>query len=139
MTVTVVKRFTFEAAHRLTNHYGHCRNIHGHNYVVDICVAREDYSVSGKTMVIDFGELKAVVGQWIKDYLDHSLILWEKDFFVTYLKEETKLFLMDLDPTAEALGQMILKQIESLEFSEPIIPCWVKIWETETSYALCSK
>ena len=68
-----VKRvFDFEAAHRLPNHPGTCRELHGHSYRLVVTVDRPVDSASG--MALDFGDLKDVVTREAVDRLDHRYI-----------------------------------------------------------------
>ena len=68
----VFKRFTFEAAHRLPNHPGKCRELHGHSYVLVVAVDRAVDPDSG--MAIDFGDLKAIVKREVVSRLDHRYV-----------------------------------------------------------------
>lgn len=65
----VRRRFRFEAAHRLPNHPGKCRRLHGHSYELVVHVDRPVEAHSG--MAIDFGDLKRVVAERVVDRLDH--------------------------------------------------------------------
>lgn len=76
--IRLTKRFTFEAAHALEGYDGKCREIHGHSYKLFVTVAGEpcsDVNDPKFGMVIDFGELKKIVGEEIVDRLDHALVL----------------------------------------------------------------
>lgn len=66
----VRRRFRFEAAHRLPNHPGKCKELHGHSYELIVHVDRPIEPHSG--MAIDFGDLKRVVNELVVDPLDHS-------------------------------------------------------------------
>ena len=70
MKAELVKTFRFEAAHSLSGvPEGHkCRRLHGHSYRIDIHVAGDVDPQTG--MVMDFGEIKRVVGGLL-DTLDH--------------------------------------------------------------------
>lgn len=65
------KEFTFEAAHRLpgvaADHK--CARLHGHSYRLIVHVSGDVDRNTG--MVIDFGDVKAVVKPLIDEYLDH--------------------------------------------------------------------
>ncbi|CAA7602006.1 queuosine biosynthesis protein QueD [Acididesulfobacillus acetoxydans] len=74
---TIVKEFTFDAAHRLEGHHGHCGNIHGHTYKLQVGVCGtilERPGASDDGMVLDFGELKQVVKTEIINRLDHQFL-----------------------------------------------------------------
>lgn len=63
-------RFTrvFAAAHRVWNDPGKCRNIHGHNYRVEVIVAAN--GLTAQNFVVPFDAVKRVI-----DWFDHTLIL----------------------------------------------------------------
>lgn len=67
----------FEAAHRLMNHPGKCRHLHGHSYRAAVVVERMHLGVDG--MVADFAELKKLIGAFIDDNWDHNILLQERD------------------------------------------------------------
>jgi 6-pyruvoyltetrahydropterin/6-carboxytetrahydropterin synthase len=64
------KRFSFDAAHRLSGlPAGHkCGRVHGHTYTVEVVVGAEE--LSGPGFVTDFGELGAL-GAYIEEQFDH--------------------------------------------------------------------
>ena len=59
---------SFDAAHRLPDHPGKCRNLHGHTWQVRVEVTVDQLNKHG--MVVDFGDLKRV----IDTEFDHQLI-----------------------------------------------------------------
>ncbi len=68
----VRRRFEFEAAHRLPNHPGKCRDLHGHSYKLTVSVDRPVDPESG--IAIDFSDMKKVVRRDVIDPLDHKYI-----------------------------------------------------------------
>lgn len=74
------RRFTFSAGHRYVvdgwsaerneTVFGRLRVPHGHNYTLDVTVRGPIDPDTG--MVIDLGELKAVVGETIIERFDHA-------------------------------------------------------------------
>jgi 6-pyruvoyltetrahydropterin/6-carboxytetrahydropterin synthase len=90
--VRVRRRFGFEAAHRLPDHPGKCRDLHGHSYKLVVEVDRPVDPGSG--MAIDFGDLKQAVNRSIVKPLDHK-----------YLND-----IMD-NPTAELLAVWIWRRL----------------------------
>ena len=114
---TVQKTFKFCAAHRLLNHKGKCRHLHGHNYVVTAAFGRTDDNLDlASMMVVDFAALKPLQ-QWIDDNWDHATILNVNDSTIAdaVLKaaveesHESRLFVMDYDPTAEAMAEALTR------------------------------
>lgn len=68
MNMMVVRRYRFEAAHRLSWHPGKCNRLHGHSYVLEVRVKGE---VDKRGVVMDFAEVDAVVDQNVLAVLDH--------------------------------------------------------------------
>lgn len=124
--ITVVKRFRFEAAHRLPDYNGPCRNLHGHTYVLQVGLR----GVVGKDgFVVDFKEIKALVKPLL-EVLDHSF-LNEVD-----LEPHGYAFPSD-NPTAERMVQWFVDVIakELAVRNLPLNVELVKLNETEDSYA----
>ena len=71
--VTLVKEFTFEAAHRLPNvpPENKCRRLHGHSYGVEIHVTGEVDPGTG--WLIDYADIKKAAGPII-ERLDHRCL-----------------------------------------------------------------
>ncbi len=83
-------------------------------------------------MVCDFAELKKVVAGYVKEVLDHNLLLHEEDPLVPLLREARERFLALPDhPTAEVLARMIFRHVASRGY--PVEE--VLLWETDSSYA----
>lgn len=68
---------TFDSAHQLPQHFGKCRNLHGHTYKVFVEVVGPirvgDRVDAG--MVIDFGVIKTLWNEQLHPKLDHALLL----------------------------------------------------------------
>ncbi len=105
--MNITKRFYFEAAHRLMHNKGKCKNIHGHNYVVDVAI--HNLGINEKTgMTVDFNSLK-FIKDWIDDCLDHAILLNFDDKPIIRLcqKYEYKWCGFEGDPTAENIATVI--------------------------------
>jgi 6-pyruvoyltetrahydropterin/6-carboxytetrahydropterin synthase len=118
---TVFKDFSFSAAHQIRGHTGGCENLHGHNYRVRVQVQTAELDRLG--MVIDFADLKAVVGE-ILGRFDHRLI-------------------NDLPPfderntTAELLAEWVCREAERRLARDPRLRvCRVEVWESDSSCAV---
>ena len=70
---TLKKQFRFEASHQLHNHDGKCKRLHGHSWVGWVEVQGREIETDGpKTnMLMDYGDLKALVKPLVDQYLDH--------------------------------------------------------------------
>lgn len=126
----VTREIHFCYGHRLLNYSGKCRHLHGHNGRVEIELFSEKLNELG--MVRDFEEIKKVVQVWIDDELDHNMILCRRDPLIPALeKMKERYYLIDENPTAEALSKLIYDYAASqkLPVSE------VRLWETPKSFA----
>lgn len=120
--ITVVKKFEFEASHKLPDEsiYGKCANLHGHTYKLEVEVARLEFNEEYETMVINFSDLKEIVNKTVIDKYDH-----------TYLNEFWKF------PTAETMIRTIAKDLKEAikEYHEDMVIVELKLYETTNSYA----
>ncbi|MDV2503765.1 MAG: 6-carboxytetrahydropterin synthase [bacterium] len=127
---TVTKQIHFCYGHRLLNYDGNCRWLHGHNGLVEIELAAETLDEQG--MVYDFTTIKRILKTWIDENLDHKMILNRDDPLVQTLQEHGEpLYLLDENPTAEAIARLIYE--ESARQGFPVVE--VRLWETPTSWA----
>ncbi len=121
----VSREINFCYGHRLLEHDGKCRHLHGHNGRVLITFEASELDDQG--MVVDFGEIGRVVGGWIDDQLDHQVILCRDDPMVPVLKELGEpMFLLDANPTAENIARLIGDFAVQRGF--PVAE--VRVWET---------
>jgi len=109
---TCTRRLEMDAGHRLLDHEGKCRNVHGHRYVFDITC---DGPLDGVGRVIDFAKVKHIVGCWIDDHLDHGFIAQSGDPILEFLKaDRSKLYVTRFPPTAENLAEHLLQVARDL-------------------------
>ena len=131
--VIVVKEVVTETAHRLHNHDGVCKNIHGHSYRWQVGVSGEVNKATG--MIIDFKILKNILQRHIIDPFDHKLILSVYDRGFCY--EECNVTIFDMLPTVEnfvAHVATVISNSVSLKSFNGVLE-FVRCWETEKSYA----
>ena len=64
--------YTFAAAHRLPRHPGKCRNMHGHNYKLQVVLRGEPDQEQG--LVIDFGDVDRIVQERVLSLCDHKTL-----------------------------------------------------------------
>lgn len=127
---TVTKAIEFCYGHRLLNYAGKCRYLHGHNGRAEIELSSDDLDQRG--MVRDFSEIKRVLHAWIDRELDHKMLLHRKDPALALLRRLGEpVFVMDANPTAEAIARLIFDHTASLGF--PVTA--VRLWETASSVA----
>jgi 6-pyruvoyltetrahydropterin/6-carboxytetrahydropterin synthase len=101
MPITVSKSFRFEAAHRLPWYDGPCKDLHGHSYEMRVELTGEPDS---NGMVVDFKEIKRVVGPLVDDW-DHALLVSAEDQELIDAAESlgSRYVLLPFDSTAENL------------------------------------
>lgn len=126
-------------AHALLGYDGLCRHIHGHSYILQVCLigeAETDKASPKQGMVIDFSDLKKIVKGPIVDHFDHALVINKgaKDYIPPRGEMYEKVHLMDFQPTCENLVVYIAGIIA------PKLPAGVdlfsvRLYETATSYA----
>jgi|WetSurSiteA1Bulk_404760.scaffolds.fasta_scaffold00030_19 6-pyruvoyltetrahydropterin/6-carboxytetrahydropterin synthase len=132
----ISKKFSIPVGHRLSQHKGKCKNIHGHN--IDVIVTVETDELDHNGMVMDFSNLKKLVNDIVLDKFDHSLLLnaTDKELFDT-LKNKfniENLILLAFEPTAENLCRFIYDLLENkLPINGRLKS--VEIFENETSSA----
>lgn len=134
---TCTRRLEFDAAHRVPGHGGKCRTLHGHRYVVDITctgVVQED------GMIVDFGVIKDVVGEWVDNSLDHTTILWRGDSLAKGIEESFKgmpgdIYWMTSPPTAENLAELLVGKAGGFLKDFGIEVQSVRVYETPNCWA----
>jgi 6-pyruvoyltetrahydropterin/6-carboxytetrahydropterin synthase len=130
----VTKEIRFCYGHRLLHYNGKCRYLHGHNGRTVITLAAPALDALG--MVMDFSEIKRVIGAWIDANLDHRMILHRDDPLLAALKEKGEpVYLLDVNPTAENIAKLIYDFALGQGF--PVLE--VTLWETDDSYAVYRK
>ena len=144
----VTKQIEWDMGHRVTNHHSKCHNIHGHRYRAEICMEGKLVDIEGiseEGMVIDFGDIKKIAMEHIHDVLDHGFMVWKKDKEVMKFFEdnpEQKHIIVDFVPTSENIAAWIFKELDGRfvdKFKTDLRLCWVELWETPTSVAICTR
>ena len=132
------KKITFEAAHRIVGHDGNCKFLHGHRYVCEFTFTAESLDKLG--LIIDFSLIKKIMGTWIKENLDHTVILWEKDKELIYAIEKCtnqKIYRLSNNASVENLATHLLHDICPKLFKNHRASC-IKIVIEETEFNKCS-
>ena len=126
--------FHWEMGHRLPEHPGGCRNVHGHSYVMRVTVEGE---VQTNGMVIDFYDVKKIV-QPLVDKLDHAFLCSESDTLMKNFLTRAKLkcVLVPFPTTAENIAHYFLEAIRPrLKKIKHLHKINVRVSETATSFA----
>ena len=109
--ITCTRIIEFDAGHRVLNHESKCRTVHGHRYKVEITAQGESLDDIGR--VIDFSKLKEVIGGWVDNNWDHTMILNIDDPLVKMFQNDTHgykpPFIMHCNPTAENMALYLLE------------------------------
>ncbi len=126
--VTEIVEFCY--GHRLLRYKGKCAHLHGHNGRVEIELASP--SLDDQSMVADFSDIGRIVKEWIDQTLDHRMLLHKGDPLVAVLRRyDEPVFVMDADPTAEAIARLIYEYASS----RGLKVSGVRLWETAGSVA----
>ena len=127
---TVTKEVHFCYGHRLLNHQGKCRHLHGHNATAVIRLESAELDDLG--MVCDFSEIGSYVKGWIDANLDHNMLLHELDPVLPGLQASgERIYVMQANPTAENIAKLIFDQVASGGF--PVVE--VSLYETDSALA----
>jgi 6-pyruvoyltetrahydropterin/6-carboxytetrahydropterin synthase len=137
MSLTIMRRIRFCAGHRLLHHDGKCKNLHGHNYVVEFYVTSDEQDDVGR--VIDFKELKNRTKGWLDGNWDHAFVLWDADenaIAAIRMSEPHRLYLLPYNPTAENMAKYLLEEVcPKILDGTGARAVKVVVWESDESYA----
>lgn len=126
----VSESLEFCYGHRLLRYKGKCAHLHGHNGRVEIELAAKE--LNDQSMVADFSDIGRIVKEWIDQNLDHRMLLHKDDPLVPLLrKHDEPVFVMEIDPTAEAIAKVIC----DYALSRGLPVSTVRLWETGSSIA----
>lgn len=136
--ITISRRFTFEAAHRLEHHEGKCSRLHGHSYKLEVEVGRDNLLIIGPElgMVMDFALLEKIVHTAVVERLDHSFLAAEETprALLDVLSVEEVYPLSIKASTAELIVEWCAGQIKPF-LPEGVVLIRLRLWETEKAYA----
>lgn len=124
---------TFDAAHRLTQHAGRCKNLHGHTYRVEVMLSGTVNQATG--MIMDFGLVKSVVNRVVDEW-DHAVLLSRSDPLLGVLTGcglDLKLVVLEEEPTVEHMV-FVLSQRLSAELRKVEVVS-IRIYETPECWA----
>ena len=129
----IAKEFKWEMGHRLPEHFGNCKNIHGHSYKMIIEFEGE---LNESEMIIDFYDIDRIIKPLIEK-LDHAFMVNTKDKdVIDFLdKIKSKKLVVDFNSTVENICNFVLKEIKKFELPENISSVAIRIYETNEDYA----
>jgi 6-pyruvoyltetrahydropterin/6-carboxytetrahydropterin synthase len=110
----------YDSAHFLRNYRGKCERLHGHRYVVELAVARNELDAAG--LAFDFADLKRPLRE-LADRLDHENINELEPF-------------TDVEPSAENQARWFWDELK-LRLPPPMADAmlYVRVWETPNQWA----
>lgn len=139
--IRLTKEFSFESAHALWGYDGKCREIHGHSYRLFVTVKGEpiaDEQSPKLGMVMDFGELKAIVAREITDRLDHSFVMRRTEqaeaLAAAMGSQFTNVVLVDYQPTCENMLIDFAARLKAV-LPDGVTLHSLRLHETATSFA----
>lgn len=139
--IICTRKIEFDSAHRLINHEGKCKLIHGHRYVLEASFASTKLDEIGR--VIDFSIIKDLLGSWINQNFDHNTILSIKDKKLGDEIEKItnqKIYYLADNPTAENIAKHLLEEICPKILIDQHVQCIaIKLYETPNCFVYVEK
>jgi 6-pyruvoyltetrahydropterin/6-carboxytetrahydropterin synthase len=147
--IAIMRSFEFDAGHRLVEHEGKCKFLHGHHYKAEVSMLPRDGKLDDLGRVIDFGVVKEIIGHWLDTYWDHNMILHHNDELILEAMKQPiesvehyykriigrNPYVMGKNPTAENMAAELYRTTNVL-MPEGICIIEVKLWETPKCYAV---
>jgi len=111
---SAVRKIHFCYGHRVMGHENKCGTLHGHNGILWIhATPFHDLDAIGR--VVDFSVLKEVIGGWVDEHWDHTMIIFKEDKNVIDLLKQApgfkSIFVLDRNPTAENMAAYLLDEV----------------------------
>jgi len=127
------KEFKWEMGHRLPEHFGQCKNIHGHSYKM---LVEFEGELDENGMVIDYYDVEKIVNSIIEK-LDHAFLVNKNDKLTIEFLEKlnSKKVVVDFESTAENICTYLLTQIKSVKIPANVKSLMVRVSETDEDYA----
>ena len=142
--ISITRRLEFDSGHRIPNHDGQCRHLHGHRYAIEVTLTGEVANHPGKAndgMVLDFGDIKRLTNQYVVEPWDHAfLVAREDEALVAFLASlpNHKTVIMEHVPTVENLATTaftILQPVFNKAFGGRLELSAVRLYETPNCWA----
>jgi len=129
----IAKEFRWEMGHRLPEHFGLCKNIHGHSYKM---IVEFEGELDKNQMVIDYYDVEKIINPVIEK-LDHSFMVNINDKVVLEFLEKmnSKKVIVDFNSTAENICSFLLSEIKKCSLPSNISSIKVRVYETQFDYA----
>lgn len=135
---SAVRKIHFCYGHRVMNHESKCSSLHGHNGVIWVHVS-PIAGLDSLGRVIDFSVVKSLIGSWVEDNWDHTMIIYKADIktleLLLQIASFKAVYVLDKNPTAENMANYLLWNIcPKLLRGKGVIVHKIVFWETENCY-----
>ncbi len=129
----IAKEFRWEMGHRLPEHFGLCKNIHGHSYKM---IVEFDGELDKNQMVIDYYDIEKIINP-VTEKLDHAFMVNIDDKIVIDFLEKmnSKKVVVGFNSTAENICNYLLSEIKKCSLPSNISSVKVRVYETQFDYA----
>ena len=129
----IAKEFKWEMGHHLPEHFGQCKNIHGHSYKM---LVEFEGELDKNGMVIDYYDVEKIVNPIIEK-LDHAFLVNKDDKLTIEFLEKlnSKKVVVDFESTAENICTYFLNQIRDADLPANVKAIMVRVSETDEDYA----
>ncbi len=129
----IAKEFKWEMGHRLPEHFGQCKNIHGHSYKM---LVEFEGELDENGMVIDYYDVEKIVNPIIEK-LDHAFLVNKDDKLTVEFLEKlnSKKVVVDFESTVENICTYLLTKIKITDLPVNVKTIMVRVSETEEDYA----
>jgi 6-pyruvoyltetrahydropterin/6-carboxytetrahydropterin synthase len=129
----IAKEFRWEMGHRLPEHFGQCKNIHGHSYKM---LVEFEGELNKDEMVIDYYDVEKIINPIIEK-LDHAFMVNKNDkVVIEFLKKmKSKKVVVDFQSTAENICVYILNEVKKTNLPANVEAIKVRVYETVHDYA----
>lgn len=142
--IEITRKLEFDAGHRIPNHTGQCRHLHGHRYQLEVTVSGDLNEVSGDSaegMLIDFGEIKTIANKHLVEKWDHGFLVAKFDTSILNFLASIpnhKTVVLESVPTVENLAKNafeILAPLIKSNFKNRIYLSKIRLYETPNCWA----
>lgn len=101
----ISKKFSFEAAHMLSDYKGPCANLHGHSYTGEVFIEGKPGDTSG--MILDYNEIKNIINNFDHAIIFSACLVWntaEEELCEWACKHGMKIYVLGKKCTAENIA-----------------------------------
>lgn len=129
----IAKEFRWEMGHRLPDHFGQCKNIHGHSYKM---IVEFEGELDKNEMIIDYYDVEKLINPIIEK-LDHAFMVNKDDQIVLEFlnKMNSKKVIVEFQSTAENICLYLLNEVKKVQLPGNVNSIKVRVYETPFDYA----